>query len=101
MRKRLKEGDLITIELLAVNHACGQQLGRFRTVFPKGMKFNTRNLNKARTEYRLNTMWFLVKFFRSEYGKALEILGINPYNVRKTKKQARAIHSTVMGLLRT
>ena len=98
----IRPGFLITSHWLERNGACVQQLGRFKNVFPNGMRLNTRNLNIARSKYRLNTRWLIETVIshwseREEMGK---IAGVNESQVQWTAKDAQLLHPAFIKVLK-
>ena len=98
----IRPGFLITTEWLKSEYACPHQVGRFKNVYPKGMRINTRNLNIARSKYRLNTRWLIetilgVWYERKRMG---DIAGVDPYKGKWTKKDAGLLHSAFIEVLK-
>ena len=98
---KIRPGFLVTLEWLQDMHACRQQVGRFKSVYPKGMRINTRNLNIARSKYRLNTRW-LIGFILvwDEWARLLyKYSGVNARKVKWTAKDAKLLHPAFIKIL--
>ena len=97
----LRAGDLITAKMLQVSGACAPQLGRFRNVYPKGVRLNTRNLNEARSKYGLSTGYviFSVATYR-ELDRISELTGVGSLTMPWRKDKARLIHSAFIKVLK-
>ena len=97
----IRPGFLITSEWLEKERACPHQQSRFKNVYPKGMRITTRNLNIARSKYRLNTRW-LIETIRDyvELTKMRKYSGINPCKVQWTKEDSRLLHSAFVKVLK-
>ena len=92
---------LITTEWLKSEFACPHQVGRFKNVYPKGMRINTRNLNIARSKYRLNTRWLIETILKwGEIDEIYRQAGIHRYKVKWTKKDAGRLHSAFIKILK-
>ena len=97
----IRPGFLITSEWLEKEMACPHQRGRFKNVFPKGMRITTRNLNLARTKYRLNTRWLIELVLKYEEFYVLEDMsGVRPGKTKWTAKDARLLHSAFIKVLK-
>ena len=98
----IRPGFLVTSEWLKNMRACPQQLGRFNTVFPEGMKITTRNLNLARSKYYLNTRWLIetVTTTWDELDTIQEITGVVLTKVQWTAKDAKLIHPAFIKVLK-
>ena len=97
----IRSGFLITTEWLRDEHACKHQVGRFKSAYPKGMRINTRNLNIARSKYRLNTRWLIETILRWDETTTMgNIAGVDPWKVKWTKKDAGRLHSAFIKVLK-
>lgn len=98
----IRPGFLITSEWLEDKQACRQQVGRFKNVYPKGMQLNTRNLNIARSKYRLSTQWLIQSVLDwDEWGRLLyKYSGVNARKVKWTAKDAKLLHSAFLRVLK-
>ena len=98
----IRPGFLITSEWLEKERACPHQRGRFKNVFPKGMRITTRNLNLARTKYRLNTRWLIELVLRpyEEFNILKDISGVRAQKAKWTAKDARLLHPAFIKVLK-
>ena len=100
--ENIQSGFLVTSEWLREEKACKQQVTRFRNVYPKGLKITTRNLNTARSTYRLNTRWLIETILDwNEWTRLLyKYTGANPRIWKWEKKNARLFHSAFVRILK-
>ena len=100
-RKKVRAGDLITAEMLESSGACAQQLGRFKNVYPKGVRLNTRNMNTARSKYKLSTMYLIyIVASHVELERMHKLAGVSKYKQVWTKDDARLIHPAFIKVLK-
>lgn len=101
IRKDLRAGSLVTAEMLVSVRACPSQLGRFRNVYPKGVRLGTRNLNTARSKYGLSTMFLIyIIVTYDELDRMFELSGVRKYKDRFSADEARLIHSAFIKVLK-
>ena len=99
--RKIRPGFLITSEWLGEEGACIHQRTRFGNVHPEGMKITTRNLNTARSKYRLSTGWLIETVLTwEEYSEMAEYAGANPRVVNWEKDNARLFHSAFVRILK-
>ena len=96
-----REGTLITHRWLEKQLACAIQASRFKNLYPNGMKVNTRNLNKARTQ-GLNVRWLVERVLTIEerYEKLRLYSGANPLVQVWTKEMAPKLHAAFIKILK-
>ena len=101
MTDSIRSGFLITTQWLVARGACAVQVGRFRNVYTKGMRINTRNLNIARSKYGLNTRWLIAKVLvsREEAQQMSRITKIDYHKNRWTRKDATRLHPAFVKVL--
>ena len=101
MATKMRAGDLITHKFLQLTGACAQQLGLFKSVYPKGVKLNTYNLNTARSKHRLSTMYLIFRIAKhSELQRMYKLAGVNKHKERWTAADARKIHPAFIKVLK-
>lgn len=96
----IRSGFLITDRWLGIKNACPRQRERFKNVYPKGMRLNTRNLNVARSKYRLNTRWLVDVILNYDEEKEMYIYAdITLFKILWTTEDTKLLHSAFIKVL--